>query len=100
MPGRGGRAAMDIRRREVLLRPGKRPDKGPAGAEELCDWRDSIVHKINIVRLISLDTTRPGCTMRCRNILHAEPAPVRRRRPAAAGPPAGERRDQRTGHVP
>src|SRR6185437_6179117 len=25
--------------------------------EELCDWRDSIVHKINIVRLINLDTT-------------------------------------------
>ena len=25
--------------------------------EELCDWRDSIVHKISIVRLINLDTT-------------------------------------------
>jgi hypothetical protein len=25
--------------------------------EELCDWRDSIVHKITIVRLINLDTT-------------------------------------------
>lgn len=25
--------------------------------EELCDWRDSIVHKIGIVRLINLDTT-------------------------------------------
>jgi hypothetical protein len=25
--------------------------------EELCDWRDSIVHKINIVRLINLETT-------------------------------------------
>src|SRR6266496_1060277 len=24
--------------------------------EELCDWRDSIVHKINVVRLINLDT--------------------------------------------
>jgi hypothetical protein len=25
--------------------------------EELCDWRDSILHKIGIVRLINLDTT-------------------------------------------
>jgi hypothetical protein len=25
--------------------------------EELCDWRDSIVHKISIVRLVNLDTT-------------------------------------------
>jgi hypothetical protein len=25
--------------------------------EELCDWRDSIVHKIGIVRLINLETT-------------------------------------------
>jgi hypothetical protein len=25
--------------------------------EELCDWRDSIVHKIDIVRLLNLDTT-------------------------------------------
>jgi hypothetical protein len=31
--------------------------KGQSALEELCDWRDSIVHKINIVRLISLDTT-------------------------------------------
>jgi hypothetical protein len=31
--------------------------KDQRALEELCDWRDSIVHKISIVRLISLDTT-------------------------------------------
>ena len=69
--------------------------------EELCDWRDSIVHKINIVRLINLDTDPgPAARFAAETPLHAEPAPVRRRRPAAAGPPAGERRDQRAGPVP
>ncbi len=31
--------------------------KDQRALEELCDWRDSIVHKISIVRLINLDTT-------------------------------------------
>ena len=69
--------------------------------EELCDWRDSIVHKISIVRLINLDTTPARLhEFAAKAPLHAEPAPVRRRRPAAAGPAAGERRDQRAGPVP
>ena len=31
--------------------------KDRQAVEELCDWRDSIVHKISIVRLVNLDTT-------------------------------------------
>jgi len=31
--------------------------KDQRALEELCDWRDSIVHKVSIVRLINLDTT-------------------------------------------
>lgn len=31
--------------------------KDPRAQRELCEWRDSIVHKISIVRLIDLDTT-------------------------------------------
>jgi len=31
--------------------------KDQRALEELCDWRDSITHKISIVRLIHLDTT-------------------------------------------
>ena len=31
--------------------------KNRQAREELCDWRDSIVHKISILRLINLDTT-------------------------------------------
>ena len=34
----------------------------------LGDWQESITHKIEIVRLIELDTTRPGCGRRCGSI--------------------------------
>src|SRR6185437_10836683 len=98
--GRGGRAAMDIRRGEVLLRPGKRPDKGPAGAGRTLRLArlDSAQDKH---RAVDKPGHHPGPAARCaaETSLHAGPAPVRRRRPAAAGPPAGERRDQRTGPV-
>ena len=44
--------------------------------EELCDWRDSIVHKISIVRLINLDTT----PARLREWLQKHPSTQNQRR--------------------
>ena len=50
--------------------------------EELCDWRDSIVHKIGIVRLINLDTT----PARLQDSMHQHPSTQNLRRYAAADP--------------
>src|ERR1700745_1730296 len=50
--------------------------------EELCDWRDSIVHKINIVRLINLDTT----PARLQDSMQQHPSTQNLRRYAAADP--------------
>ena len=44
--------------------------------EELCDWRDSIVHKVSIVRLINLETT----PARLRNALQKHPSTQNLRR--------------------
>ena len=50
--------------------------------EELCDWRDSIVHKIGIVRLINLDTT----PARLQDSMQQHPSTQNLRRYAAADP--------------
>jgi len=50
--------------------------------EELCDWRDSIVHKISIVRLINLDTT----PARLQDSMRQHPSTQNLRRYAAADP--------------
>ena len=100
-PGGGRRAAMDSDCRAVLLRPGERADKGPKGAGRA-------------VRLAGLDSAQdrhcaadkpgyhpgPAARFPAKAPFHPEPAPVGRRRPAAAVPPAGERRHQRAGPVP
>jgi hypothetical protein len=50
--------------------------------DELCDWRDSIVHKIGIVRLINLDTT----PARLQDSMQQHPSTQNLRRYAAADP--------------
>jgi hypothetical protein len=50
--------------------------------EELCDWRDSIVHKIGIVRLINLETT----PARLQDSMQQHPSTQNLRRYAAADP--------------
>ncbi len=50
--------------------------RDPRALEELRDWRDSIVHKISIVRLINLDTT----PARLRDSLQGHPSTRDQRR--------------------
>ena len=54
---------------------------------DLGRWQESITHKISIVRLISLDTTPARLGVPPDALLHPAHPQVRRRRPAAAGPP-------------